>query len=155
MAKSFNLTIRNLTYRLRKFKDILDEELIKEIYENEDVIVKMISEDQLYYSGINGKGIEIASYAPYAQTTIKKKRRKGQPTTRVTLKDTGRLYESLHVEHNNTGFFVKADDDKAKYLLDKYGKTIFRLTDENLKALLDDYIRPSLVKKMKNYIQNG
>lgn len=155
MANKFNLTIRNLVYRLRKFKSILDQELKDEILRHEDVIVEMITQDQLYELGIEGRGIEIMSYMPYRPRTIKKKLKKGQPTNRVTLKDTGSFYASLHVEFDDTGFYVTSTQDKVKYLLKKYGKTIFRLTDNNLKVLLNEYIKPSLKEKMKEYIKNG
>ena len=42
MAKYYNGSIRNLIYRLRKFKDVLDQELKDEIMRNEEVIVKTI-----------------------------------------------------------------------------------------------------------------
>lgn len=155
MANSFNLTLKNLVYRLRQFSDILDRELKDEILRHEDVIIRMIAEEQLYDLGIEGKGVAIASYMPYRSSTIKRKQKKGQPTDRVTLKDTGKLYASLRVECGSLGFYVTSSEDKAKYLLAKYGKTIFRLTDNNLKVLLNDYIRPSLKEKMKNYILNG
>lgn len=155
MAKSFNLTVRNLVYRLRKFKSILDQELKNEILRHEDVIVEMIAQGQLYELGIEGRGKEIMSYMPYRPRTIKKKLKKGQPTNRVTLKDTGSFYASLHVEFDDDGFYVTSTQEKAKFLLKKYGKTIFRLTDQNLKTLLDNYIRPSLKEKMKEYIKNG
>lgn len=155
MANSFNLTVRNLVYRLRKFKSILDQELKDEILRHEDIIVEMITQDQLYELGIEGRGTEIISYMPYRPRTIKKKIKKGQPTNRVTLKDTGSFYASLHVEFDDEGFYVTSTQDKAKFLIKKYGKTIFRLTDNNLKILLDKYIRPSLREKMKEYIKNG
>lgn len=155
MANRFNLTVRNLVYRLRKFKSILDQELKDEILRHEDVIVEMITQNQLYELGIEGRGTEIMSYMPYRPRTAKKKIKKGQPTNRVTLKDTGSFYASLHVEFDNEGFYVTSTQDKAKFLLKKYGKTIFRLTDNNLKILLDEYIRPSLREKMKEYIKNG
>ena len=155
MAKYYNGSIRNLVYRLRKFKDILDQELKDEIMRNEEAIVKMVAEEQLYERGIEGRGIEIASYKPYAPRTIKKKQRKGQPYDRVTLRDTGEFHKSLKVVFDDNGFYVTSTDDKAQYLLKRYGKPIFRLTDENLKILLNEYIRPSLKAKLKNFIQNG
>lgn len=155
MPNYFNTSLRNLVYRLRKFKSVLDLELKNEILRHEDVIIKMVTQEQLYEKGIEGRGIEISSYNPYKPRTIKKKIRKGQPYDRVTLKDTGEFYASLHVEHDDEGFYVTSSDDKSQYLLKRYGKTIFRLTDENLKVLLHDYIRPSLKQKMKEYIKNG
>jgi len=155
MPKYYNTSIRNLTYRLRKFKDILDEELKNEIMEHEDVIIEMITRDQLYEQGVEGRGISIMEYQPYAARTIKIKKKKGQPYDRVTLRDTGEFYNSLHVEYDDKGFYVTSTDDKAKYLLARYGKTIFRVTNENLNELLNDYIRPSLKEKLKERLLNG
>lgn len=155
MANYFNLSLRNLIYRLRKYKDILDDELRDEIMRNKEVILKMITEEQLYNLGIEGQGIEIWSYQPYKARTVRRKRKKGQPYDRVTLKDTGKFYSSLDIQFDSSGFYVTSSDEKANALLEKYGKTIFRLTNENLKTLLNDYIRPSLKEKFKTYIKHG
>lgn len=154
MPQYFNTSIRNLVYRLRRFKDILDEELRDEIMKHEDVIVRMVTQEQLYEEGIEGRGIEIMSYQPYTAKTIKIKQKKGQPYDRVTLKDTGEFYSSLHVEFDDEGFYVTSTDDKAEYLLARYGKTIFRLTNENFSELLRNYIRPSLKEKLKKRLLN-
>lgn len=153
--KYYNGSVKNLVYRLRKFKAILDEELRNEILRHEDVIVKMVAEGQLYDKGIEGRGIKISDYMPYAEITKKRKLKKGQPINRVTLRDTGEFHSSLHVEFDDEGFYVTSDDDKAKYLLDRYGKTIFRLSNENLNTLLREYVRPSLMDKLKNYIEGN
>ena len=155
MANYFNLSLRNLIYRLRKYKDILDDELRDEIIRNKEVILKMITEEQLYNLGIEGRGIEIWSYQPYTANTVRRKHKAGQPYNRVTLKDTGKFYSSLNIRFDNKGFYVTSSDEKANALLERYGKTIFRLTDENLKILLNDYIRPSLKEKFKIYIKHG
>lgn len=150
MPKYFNASIRNLSYRLRKFRDILDDELREEIMRHEDFIIEMVIRDQLYNRGIEGHGIEIMSYQPYTARTIQIKQKKGQPYDRVTLNDTGEFYGSLHVEFDEGGFYVTSTDDKAKYLLARYGTSIFRLTNENLSELIRDYIRPSLAEKLRN-----
>ena len=155
MATYFNATIKNLIWRLRKYRLILDEELRGEILEHSDVIIDMIVNEQLYEQGINGMGVEIMSYRPYTRYTVKIKRKKGQPFNRVTLRDTGDFYNSLHVKFDDNGFYVTSTDEKAPELLAKYGKTIFRLTDENLGILLDLYIKPALRERFKHYIMNG
>lgn len=152
MPQYFNASIRNLVYRLRKFKDILNDELKNEIMKHEDVIIQMVVRDQLYDQGIEGRGISIMSYQPYTARTMQIKQRKGQPYDRVTLRDTGEFYSSLHVEFDDDGFYVTSTDDKAKYLLARYGKTIFRLTNKNFTELLRNYIRPELQKKLKEKI---
>lgn len=152
MPQYFNASIRNLVYRLRKFKDILNDELKNEIMKYEDVIIQMVVRDQLYDQGIEGRGISIMSYQPYTARTMQIKQRKGQPYDRVTLRDTGEFYSSLHVEFDDDGFYVTSTDDKAKYLLARYGKTIFRLTNQNFTELLRNYIRPELQQKLKEKI---
>jgi len=152
MPQYFNASIRNLVYRLRKFKDILNDELKNEIMKHEDVIIQMVVRDQLYDQGIEGRGISIMSYQPYTARTMQIKQRKGQPYDRVTLRDTGEFYSSLHVEFDDDGFYVTSTDDKAKYLLARYGKTIFRLTNQNFTELLRNYIRPELQQKLKEKI---
>lgn len=152
MPQYFNASIRNLVYRLRKFKDILNDELKNEIMKHEDVIIQMVVRDQLYDQGIEGRGISIMSYQPYTARTMQIKQKKGQPYDRVTLRDTGEFYSSLHVEFDDDGFYVTSTDDKAKYLLARYGKTIFRLTNQNFTELLRNYIRPELQQKLKEKI---
>jgi hypothetical protein len=122
------------------------EEIIRD---KEDVIVSAIADDQLYRRGVNGRDEKIMEYMPYAPRTIKNKQRKGQPTTRVTLKDTGAFHESMHVVFDSEGFYVTASDEKTPYLVKKYGGDIFRLTDKNFNRILRSHIRKELVKRLK------
>lgn len=145
----FNTTLRNLEYRLRAFKDNLPGLLEEVVHSKEDVIIAAITNDQLFRRGVNGRNVKIMSYMPYRPSTIRKKKKKGQPTTRVTLKDTGEFYESMFVVFDSEGFYITSSDDKAKYLTKKYGNTIFRLTDKNLTRILRSHIRKELVKHIK------
>lgn len=151
--KRYNATLRNLEYRLRAFRDYLPIMLEDIIMDKEDVIVSAIVNDQLYRRGINGKEVKIMSYAPYTETTKKIKARKGQPTTRVTLRDTGAFHESMFVVFDSEGFYVTASDDKTQKLIDKYGEEIFRLTDKNLTRILRSHVRKELVKRIKQAIR--
>lgn len=153
ITKRYNATMRNLEYRLRKFRDILPDTLIDIIWANRDLIVSTIAETQLYEQGINGRGREIMSYAPYRPSTIKRKIKKGQPTNRVTLRDTGKFHGSMFLVVDEDGFYITSDDEKTKYLIKKYGDEIFRLTNENFNTLLRDVIRRELTKKLKETIQ--
>lgn len=145
----FNTTLRNLEYRLRAFKNSLPELLEEIVRDKEDVIIAAITKDQLFRRGVNGRDEKIMDYMPYKPSTIRKKQKKGQPTTRVTLKDTGEFYESMFVVFDSEGFYITSGDDKAKYLAKKYGNTIFRLTDKNLTRILRSHTRKELVKRIK------
>lgn len=149
----YNATLRNLEYRLRKFKDSLPMLLEGIIRDKESVIVSAIADDQLFRRGINGKGIKIMSYAPYTPTTIRIKKRKGQPTTRVTLRDTGDFHKSMLVVFDSEGFYITATDKKTPGLVEKYGGEIFRLTDKNLTRIVRSHVRKELVKRIKRIMK--
>lgn len=150
----FNASIRNLSYRLRKFKELLPEHLEKLIRENETVIISMITEEQLYEHGINGKNVPIMSYMPYTERTIKNKIYKGQPYDRVTLKDTGAFYKDFYVECDSEGFTIRSSNNKADELEEKYGLLIYRLTNSNFTVFVREYLRPELQKLLKIALKN-
>lgn len=152
-AKYYNTSIRNLTYRLRRFKDYLSDLLEEVIREKEDVIISAVVDDQLFRRGVNGNDVKIWSYAPYTASTVKNKIWKGQPATRVTLRDTGAFHKSVYLVYDTNGFYLTSDDKKAEDLRKKYGNEIFRLTDKNLKRILDVHIRRELVKRLKQQLK--
>lgn len=145
----YNTSLRNLTYRLRAFKEDLPKYLEEAVKEKESAIVDAIRQKQLYNRGINGKGIKIKSYRPYTPYTVKIKQQKHQPHTRVTLRDTGAFYAGMRVVYDSEGFYVTSDDLKTEGLVAKYGPEIFRLTDQNLTAILQKHIRVVLRRKIK------
>lgn len=152
-VKRYNATLRNLEYRLRAFKDSLPELLEDIVRDKEDVIVSAIADGQLYRRGINGKGKKIMDYMPYKPSTIQNKKRKGQPTTRVTLRDTGAFHESMYVVFDSEGFYITASDEKTQGLVEKYGEEIFRLTDKNFTRIVRSHVRKELVKRLKKAIR--
>lgn len=152
-VKRYNATLRNLEYRLRSFKDSLPMLLEDIVRDKEDVIVSAIADDQLYRRGINGRGEKIMDYMPYKPKTIQIKKKKGQPTTRVTLRDTGAFHESMFVVFDLEGFYVTASDEKTPKLIEKYGEEIFRLTDKNFTRIVRSHIRKELVKRLKQAIR--
>lgn len=153
VVKRYNATLRNLEYHLRAFKDSLPMMLEDIIRDKEGVIVSAIANDQLYRRGINGLGEKLMDYAPYAVRTIQNKKRKGQPTTRVTLRDTGAFHKSMFVVFDSEGFYITSSDDKVPFLIKKYKEEIFRLTDSNLTRILNSHIRKELVKRLRANIK--
>lgn len=152
-VKKYNATLRNLEYRLRKFKDNLPELLESIVRDKEDVIVSAIADDQLYRRGVNGRDEKIMDYEPYKPKTIQIKKRKGQPTTRVTLRDTGDFHKSMYVVFDAEGFYITASDEKTPDLVKKYGEEIFRLTDKNFTRILRSHVRKELVRRLKQTVK--
>ena len=124
------------------------------ITDNEAYIVDMNAEIQLYEEGVNRLGVSIMDYAPYRPLTIAIKEEKGQPTNRVTLRDTGDFESSFYIEVGDRQFEIKASDWKTEALIKKYSRQILGLTDENILSLIWDYIYPDLMKKAKEVILN-
>lgn len=146
--------IDNLRQRVTEFNELLQSgRLIQSIIlGNEYVITDMNSEDQLYEQGINRLGVNIMDYAPYSPLTIEIKKEKGQPYNRVTLRDEGAFEQSFYVEADTQQFTIKAADWKTEDLIQRYGRQILGLTEENKIILIWEYIYPELKAKTKEYI---
>lgn len=146
--------IDNLRQRVTEFNELLQSgRLIQSIIlENEYVITDMNSEDQLYEQGVNRLGVNIMDYAPYSPLTIEIKKEKGQPYNRVTLRDEGDFEHSFYVEADTQQFTIKAADWKTEDLIQRYGRQILGLTEENKIILIWAYIYPELKAKTKEYI---
>ena len=151
--KRYNATLRNLEYRLRAFRDYLPVQLEDAVRSQEDVIVSAIADGQLYRRGITGTGVKIMSYAPYTKRTIAIKKKKGQPTTRVTLRDTGDFYKSMFVNFDSEGFYVTSMDYKTPELVEKYGEEIFRLTNKNFTRIVRSHVRKEIAKRVRQIIK--
>lgn len=152
MPRYYQGTLRNMIYRLRKFKPYVEEYLVMYLSsaEVEDLLTSAVANSQLYRRGIEGFGRKIMDYAPYAPYTIRLKKEKGQPHTRVTLKDTGAFYEGFVVIATSEGFYITSTDEKTEALTEKYGDSIFRLTRDNFNRFLKAHVRKDLVKYLKS-----
>lgn len=81
------------------------------------------------FEGIRSTGSEIKP--AYAPLTVLIKDQKGQPTDRVTLKDTGDFYESIGINVESDLLEISASDEKTDDLIKKYGNRILGLTKES------------------------
>ncbi len=112
-------------------------------------IIKLNTIDQLFDDGIDSLGDSLGEYSPF---TVELKKIKGQPTDRITLKDTGKFYKTFKIEVKNDSFFINANPIKEdNNLFDDFGYEIVGLTEENQikvsKIILDNtikYIRKQL-----------
>lgn len=122
------------------------------LFENEAFIVNMNAEVQLYEQGINRLGVDIMDYQPYTEYTISIKKKKGQPTNRVTLHDEGDFAESIYLDVRDDYFEIKAADFKTEALIRKYGREILGLTHENILEIIWQYIYPAIKDKTKKQL---
>lgn len=136
--------IRNLKRRFEGFEENINSTVSQALRYNEEWLVDLNAYFQLYEKGVNALGVEIASYEPYSMYTVSIKGMLGQPTDRVTLKDTGDFHDSFYVIYREDEFEITASDDKKQDLVNRYGPEIFGLTPENMEVVRNDIIRPHL-----------
>lgn len=140
-----------------KFKKVGEEldtgEIAKKIVrDNDNILIDMNSQDQLYAKGVNRLGVRIDEYQPYRPLTIQVKIEKRQPYDRVTLKDTGEFYDSFYVETAEDRFYIKASDEKTNWLIKKYGAEIFGLTNDSLAEFINDYVKDEAYNRVKEIL---
>lgn len=141
--------LEQLRQRVATFNEgLTDGSYMSEIIKDNDwEIVEMNTNDQLYDRGITATGISIADYEPYSDYTIALKAMKGQPTDRVTLRDSGDFHRSFEVETDSEKMTIVASDFKTIKLVNRYGSDIMGLTAENIKKLQMNIILPELIRK--------
>ena len=140
-----------------KFKKVGEEldtgEIAKKIVrDNDNILIDMNAQDQLYAKGVNRLGVRIDEYQPYRPLTIKVKIEKRQPYDRVTLKDTGEFYDSFYVETAEDRFYIKASDEKTNWLIKKYGAEIFGFTNDSLAEFINDYVKDEAYNRVKEIL---
>ena len=133
---------------LNKLKNLDINKLLNVVLTSlESEIIEMNTEDQLFNKGVTIRNVKIVP--SYADSTKKIKRRKGQPTNRVTTRDSGAYHRSFNVIFGSTEFEVTATLVTNKgfalpeHLENRYGG-LEGLTDENV-TNLTNLIRPQLV----------
>ena len=138
--------ITSLIGKLEDYRDNIYSYLEAATIEAEDTIIDM-NISQLYDSGERRDGTKITP--AYAPETVAIKKKKGQPTNRVTLRDTFNWQASFWVQFYPDGFEIKASDWKTERLVAKYGDGILGLQDEMVKVLCENYYLPRLITELR------
>ena len=144
------LPTTKLIRKLEKLnKKGVDSFLIKAFESSKKKIIQLNTKEQLFKKGVDNENKAIEpSYAPL---TISIKKSKGQPTNRVTLRDTGDFYNDFDVDFANKKFTIINFDDKFQKLTDKYGDEILGLTKES-QEVLKKLIREKITKKINKLL---
>lgn len=122
----------------------IDRYILDAVRINEDFIVEL-NRDKLF----SGKDSNAKKIRPkYAPSTIIQKRRKGQPSGRVTLRDTGDFYKDTYIEYGSDEFEITSSNFKTEILKEKYGDGILGLTKRDTSKVGDE-IKPDLVNIIK------
>ena len=136
--------LKKLTENLKAYQQGVDAVILDIVRDKKGLVLSM-NRSQLF-AGQDANGIELSP--PYARSTVRIKRRKGDPYDRVTLKDEGDFYASFDLEFGQSEFAVNSDDQKAVYLERRYGADVYGLTPENTNILREE-IKLGMVEKLK------
>lgn len=147
---------RQLRRVMEKFDVVQNEAIEAVIRQIEPLIIQFVAEDQMYDRGekaVDGKPAPILPL--YSKRTIQRKKKKGQPYDRVTLRDTGRFHKSLRVHYTADGFYVFSPSGSVRYLKyieARYGKDIYNLQRDNLKMVLREqaWLKKRIVDEIRS-----
>lgn len=99
------------------------------------------------FIGVRADGTEITP--TYSDVTIEIKEQKGQPSDRVTLRDTSEFWDDMFVQINAADYEMSSANEKTEKLEKKYGKRIFGLTKESRREeFIPLYFLPELQSRI-------
>lgn len=121
------MELNQVVKRIKSFD--LERELLKTVSLNDKKALNLNRDDQLFGSGTDANGNPLTpDYAPF---TIDQKRFLGQPTDRVTLRDTEAFHNSFFMDASKFPVRIDATDQKTSELKTKYGDDIFGLDQDS------------------------
>lgn len=153
MAEINTSIIQKVRDTLREIEESIYSTLKDVINKESDVLVEILTQNQMFQKGEDGKGLSI--HPDYAQSTISIKLTKSQPTDRVTLKDSGDFYKSINIVAESDKFIIEAPIEYSKFLTAKYGQDILRIQDMEMKEFFMKFVRPELEKNINEIIEQN
>ncbi len=144
-------TVSRFNAKLLELKNSINKSIQNSISTNKAVLIEQQTGGQ-FDKGQDSQGIQFVP--KYAFSTKVAKRRKGQPTDRVTLKDTGKLYNNIEIQAQTTQAIITANVEYFKYLITHYDKnTILGIQTEAMKDFLNKFTLPEIEKNFKTIIR--
>jgi hypothetical protein len=145
------MTLDNTISVIEDLQKNKDKIILNLVSEYDDFVIGL-NQAQLYDDGIRNDGSQITP--PYAISTLRIKRKKRQPTDRVTLKDTGDFYDSFYIELGSNSFLINARDSITNILKGRYKDEILGLTEES-KDELSQFLKGKLIEQLRNELQQS
>lgn len=94
----------------------------------------------------SGKDSKGKQRKPYAASTQRYKRKKGQPTDRVTLKDSGDSYKSVKVNADQKGITIDVPTKQMEFMVKKYGDDTIGIEPQALR----EYFEQTILTEIRN-----
>ena len=134
----------------QKIKSIPVQDLLEEAAAQTRQQAADLQREQMM-DGEDSEGNAIEPF--YTQFTIREKRKKGQPTDRVTLKDTGSFHQQVFAEAEDKGIQFGSRDSKTKEIKAKYGP-VFGLNKVKARRYSREDILPILQKGVYDWFKS-
>jgi hypothetical protein len=147
-----NPFIKALDEKIEKMKylnDHVEEMVVEVLVDNQHIIIDMNAEEQLFIRGVDSDNVPLMKEHPYSPYTVQIKKQKGQPTNRVTTRDSGDFHDSFKLKKSKTSVLITATDEKTFDLTMKYGDAIFGLIPENFNEVQIHYVKPEILKRLR------
>ncbi len=138
----------DLKKTVAELQKAVNSSIQESIEQNKQVIKELQTQEQLY-QGKNSKGIDIKP--AYAESTIKIKRKKGQPTDRVTLFAKGDFYNSLEIIAGKNDAIIRTVISYSVFLVNKYAD-ILGLDEESWTEFINKYTIPTIKNNFNDII---
>lgn len=112
----------------------------------------LVNERQLemFNKGIDSDGNRLTP--KYAESTKKKKKKKGLPTNRVTLFDSGAMYDSMFLKQTDKdSVTIDQKQEYAKFLKPKYGEAFLGISVKSfnkIKKPFRELIKSRILSKL-------
>ena len=114
-------------------------DVVQKVLKKHTQLIPDTIRERLWTKGTYSDGTPIVTYKAqppfrYAPFTVAIKKSKGQPTDRVTLRDSGAFYQSIRVVAGSDSLTIEGDTDKFSDNLDTDG--ILELSDEDIEKII-------------------
>jgi hypothetical protein len=89
---------------------------------------------------------------PYSGSTVSRKKKKGQPYDRVTLRDTGSYYSGISIEVTGDKIIIGSSDEKDADLSKRYGRNLLGLGPGKMTEYVP-VLLPIFISEIKNQMR--
>ena len=141
------MTLEQSVKRIKAFD--FEKEILNVVSLNDKTALNLNRDTQLFDEGSDSKGNLLSP--DYTDVTIFLKRLSGQPTNRVTLRDTEAFHNSFFMDASKFPVRIDATDSKTSELKSKYGNDIFGL-DEESQSTFNAQILPDVQDSLRKGI---
>lgn len=147
------MDITDVIKRLEVFKREIYAEVREIVKDEKKQLLTHIANEQMYSRGEDADSAKITP--AYAPSTIRYKKRKGQPTDRVTLRDTGRFHKTLKLKAKPKEAEIFSQVKYARFLLKKYGGKVLGVQRPKIDSFSQKTVMPQLTENLRKRLPSS